>query len=117
MLPPGAKGTISYIAPAGHYTVNDDIIEVDFMGQKKVRLHDCTSAFSRHCTPHEVCARVCGTVCASLHAFVCVCVTVCMLGGGTTLWMKISLRPISWTRRRCGHNCTSTCMWHSHGCT
>lgn len=37
MLPPGAKGTITYIAPAGHYNVNEELIEVDFMGQKKVR--------------------------------------------------------------------------------
>lgn len=36
MLPPGAKGTVSYIAPAGHYNINEEIIEVDFMGQKKV---------------------------------------------------------------------------------
>lgn len=36
MLPPNAKGTISYIAPAGHYTVEEEIIEVDFMGSKKV---------------------------------------------------------------------------------
>uniref|UniRef100_A0A7S3RAF0 H(+)-transporting two-sector ATPase n=1 Tax=Dunaliella tertiolecta TaxID=3047 RepID=A0A7S3RAF0_DUNTE len=35
MLPPGAQGTVSYIAPAGHYTVDDNILEVEFMGQAK----------------------------------------------------------------------------------
>lgn len=30
MLPPGARGTISYIAPAGEYTVNDEVIEIEF---------------------------------------------------------------------------------------
>jgi vacuolar-type H+-ATPase catalytic subunit A/Vma1 len=30
MLPPGARGTISYIAPAGEYTVNDEVIELEF---------------------------------------------------------------------------------------
>lgn len=35
MLPPNARGTISYIAPAGHYTVNDEVIEIEFQGQKR----------------------------------------------------------------------------------
>ncbi|WIA12406.1 hypothetical protein OEZ85_012450 [Tetradesmus obliquus] len=35
MLPPGARGTISYIAPAGDYTVQDEVIEIEFQGQKK----------------------------------------------------------------------------------
>lgn len=35
MLPPGARGTVSYIAPSGHYNVDEEIIEVDFQGQKK----------------------------------------------------------------------------------
>ncbi len=38
MLPPGAKGTISYIAPSGHYNINEEVIEVEFAGTKKVRL-------------------------------------------------------------------------------
>jgi vacuolar-type H+-ATPase catalytic subunit A/Vma1 len=37
MLPPGARGTVTYIAPSGHYTVEEEIIEVDFQGTKKVR--------------------------------------------------------------------------------
>lgn len=37
MLPPGAKGTISYIAPSGHYDINEEVIEVEFAGTKKVR--------------------------------------------------------------------------------
>mmetsp|Transcript_2647 Transcript_2647/g.5850 ORF Transcript_2647/g.5850 Transcript_2647/m.5850 type:complete len:616 (-) Transcript_2647:437-2284(-) len=35
MLPPGARGNISYIAPAGHYNINEEVIEVDFQGTKK----------------------------------------------------------------------------------
>ncbi len=53
MLPPGAKGTISYIAPAGHYTVDEEIIEVDFMGTKKVR-------GMQGPVKHSACADPCG---------------------------------------------------------
>ncbi|EFJ49018.1 vacuolar ATP synthase, subunit A [Volvox carteri f. nagariensis] len=35
MLPPGARGTVTYIASSGHYNVDEEIIEVDFQGQKK----------------------------------------------------------------------------------
>ena len=35
MLPPNARGTISYIAPAGHYTINDEVIEIEFQGAKR----------------------------------------------------------------------------------
>ncbi|KAG2433335.1 hypothetical protein HXX76_008399 [Chlamydomonas incerta] len=35
MLPPGARGTVTYIAPSGHYNVEEEIIEVDFQGIKK----------------------------------------------------------------------------------
>ncbi|GAX82509.1 hypothetical protein CEUSTIGMA_g9936.t1 [Chlamydomonas eustigma] len=35
MLPPGARGNISYVAPAGHYTIDEEVIEVDFQGTKK----------------------------------------------------------------------------------
>jgi hypothetical protein len=35
MLPPNARGTITYIAPAGHYTVNDEVIEIEFQGQRR----------------------------------------------------------------------------------
>eukprot|EP00879_Flechtneria_rotunda_P001565 GHRR01001724.1.p1 GENE.GHRR01001724.1~~GHRR01001724.1.p1 ORF type:complete len:616 (+),score=222.24 GHRR01001724.1:185-2032(+) len=35
MLPPGARGTISYVAPAGDYTVTDEVIEIEFQGQKR----------------------------------------------------------------------------------
>lgn len=37
MLPPGARGTVSYVAPAGHYNINEEVIEVDFQGSKKAR--------------------------------------------------------------------------------
>jgi V-type H+-transporting ATPase subunit A len=35
MLPPGARGNITYIAPAGNYTVNEEVIEVEFQGLRK----------------------------------------------------------------------------------
>mmetsp|Transcript_36083 Transcript_36083/g.92229 ORF Transcript_36083/g.92229 Transcript_36083/m.92229 type:complete len:616 (-) Transcript_36083:52-1899(-) len=35
MLPPGAKGRISYIAPAGQYDIEDKVIELEFQGEKK----------------------------------------------------------------------------------
>lgn len=35
MLPPNARGTVTYIAPAGHYTVNDEVLEIEFQGAKK----------------------------------------------------------------------------------
>lgn len=35
MLPPGARGIITYIAPAGHYNIEEEVIEVDFQGTKK----------------------------------------------------------------------------------
>jgi ATPsynthase alpha/beta subunit N-term extension len=37
MLPPNARGTITYLAPHGQYNIDEEIIEVDFQGQKKVR--------------------------------------------------------------------------------
>ncbi|KAI9023298.1 V-type proton ATPase catalytic subunit A [Hyaloraphidium curvatum] len=35
MLPPRAKGTITYIAPKGQYTLKDTILETEFEGQKE----------------------------------------------------------------------------------
>lgn len=37
LVPPGARGNISWIAPAGEYTIADEVIEIEFAGQKKVR--------------------------------------------------------------------------------
>lgn len=34
MLPPRAKGTVTYIAPHGNYTVNDVVLETEFEGTK-----------------------------------------------------------------------------------
>jgi V-type H+-transporting ATPase subunit A len=36
LVPPGARGNISWIAPAGEYTIADEVIEIEFAGQKKV---------------------------------------------------------------------------------
>ena len=35
MLPPKAKGKITYIAPDGYYNICDKIVEVDFDGERK----------------------------------------------------------------------------------
>lgn len=35
MLPPKAQGRVSWIAPAGHYSVNEEVIEIEFNGEKK----------------------------------------------------------------------------------
>jgi len=34
MLPPNARGTVTYIAPPGNYSVNDTVLEVEFEGVK-----------------------------------------------------------------------------------
>merc|ERR1719443_881505 len=34
MVPPEAKGEVTFIAPAGHYTNNDIVLELDFNGQE-----------------------------------------------------------------------------------
>ena len=34
MLPPKARGTVTYIAPPGNYTVKDKIMETEFDGEK-----------------------------------------------------------------------------------
>ena len=38
MLPPGARGNVTYIAPAGEYSLEDKVIEVEFGGVKKVSM-------------------------------------------------------------------------------
>uniref|UniRef100_A0A7R9VXR1 H(+)-transporting two-sector ATPase n=1 Tax=Chlamydomonas euryale TaxID=1486919 RepID=A0A7R9VXR1_9CHLO len=35
MLPPGARGNITYIAPSGNYNIEEEVIEVEFQGSKK----------------------------------------------------------------------------------
>ncbi|GMH34065.1 hypothetical protein BSKO_01899 [Bryopsis sp. KO-2023] len=35
MLPPNARGVVSYIAPAGEYNIEEKVIEVEFQGTKK----------------------------------------------------------------------------------
>ena len=34
MLPPKARGTVTWVAEPGHYTVTDKILEVEFDGEK-----------------------------------------------------------------------------------
>ncbi|KAG0583744.1 hypothetical protein KC19_3G159700 [Ceratodon purpureus] len=34
-LPPGAMGKITYIAPEGEYSIQDEVIELEFQGEKK----------------------------------------------------------------------------------
>lgn len=35
LVPPNSKGTITYIAPAGEYTVDEEVIELEINGKKK----------------------------------------------------------------------------------
>lgn len=50
MLPPGARGTISYIAAPGEYTVNDEVIEIEF----QVRVHEMMLSLGRDCSACQV---------------------------------------------------------------
>ncbi len=34
MLPPKSRGTVTYIAPPGNYTIKDKILETEFDGEK-----------------------------------------------------------------------------------
>jgi len=35
MLPPGARGVVTYLAPEGQYTIEEEVIELEFQGVKK----------------------------------------------------------------------------------
>lgn len=35
MLPPGAMGKVTFIASEGNYTLEDDVIEIEFQSEKK----------------------------------------------------------------------------------
>lgn len=37
LVPPGARGTVSYIAPAGEYNIEDEVLVLEFGDTKKVR--------------------------------------------------------------------------------
>ena len=41
MVPPGARGTVSYIAPKGEYALEDKVLELEFGDTKKVGLLPC----------------------------------------------------------------------------
>ncbi len=41
LVPPGARGNITWIAPQGDYTIADEVIEIEFAGQKKVHPSPC----------------------------------------------------------------------------
>jgi vacuolar-type H+-ATPase catalytic subunit A/Vma1 len=34
LLPPNVRGTVSYIAPAGEYNIEEEVIEIDFLGER-----------------------------------------------------------------------------------
>ncbi len=43
MVPPGARGNVTYIAPAGGYSLTDKVLELEFGGVKKARsCRSCT---------------------------------------------------------------------------
>ena len=35
MLPPQARGRVTYVAPSGDYTVDEKVLEIEFNGVKK----------------------------------------------------------------------------------
>ena len=37
-VPIGARGNVTWIAPQGEYNINDEVLEIEFGGEKKVRL-------------------------------------------------------------------------------
>ncbi len=37
MVPPGARGNITWMADKGQYDISEDVIEIEFAGQKKAR--------------------------------------------------------------------------------
>lgn len=52
MVPPGARGSVSWIAPPGQYTITDKVLELEFGDQKKVRcsrLAWCVMGLASHC--------------------------------------------------------------------
>ncbi len=48
MVPPGARGNVTFIAPQGEYTLTDKVLELEFAGVKKVAL-ECTRYSTRCC--------------------------------------------------------------------
>ena len=55
MLPPGARGNVTYIAPAGEYSLEDKVIEVEFGGVKKVCSNTKTQAMQCNAAMQVVC--------------------------------------------------------------
>lgn len=37
MVPIGARGNVTWMAPKGNYDINEEVIEIEFGGEKKVR--------------------------------------------------------------------------------
>lgn len=58
MLPPGARGSISYIAPPGQYNLTEKVLELEFGGEKKVLMLDgCKRHVGRLIVPCWMVAR------------------------------------------------------------
>lgn len=50
MVPPGARGKVTYLAPAGEYSLEDKVLELEFGDTKKV----CTSSANARALPFFV---------------------------------------------------------------
>jgi len=37
-VPIGARGNVTWVAPQGEYNINDEVLEIEFGGEKKARL-------------------------------------------------------------------------------
>ena len=43
-VPIGARGNVTWVAPQGEYNINDEVIEIEFGGEKKVRMRPSGTA-------------------------------------------------------------------------
>ena len=57
MVPPGARGNVTYIAPAGGYSLTDKVLELEFGGVKKARRPQarCSTVYVRKNASVHVC--------------------------------------------------------------
>ena len=57
MVPPGAKGNVTYIAPAGEYSLEDKVLELEFGGVKKVCILGCAHSLAKLLSSMSSCIR------------------------------------------------------------
>jgi hypothetical protein len=65
MVPPGARGNVTYIAPAGGYSLTDKVLELEFGGVKKARRPPRPALHPRAPPPASRQPRACACRCVS----------------------------------------------------